>query len=369
MKELITNLKELLEKIKKTSQILDLEKMKGERSVLGSTMNDPGFWQDQDKAKKISKNFDDINQEIETWKGIEKQVIELLELAKISGSDTKSDKILQKDINDKYNNLEKIFFELEFRVLLGKKYDKNNAIVAIHAGTGGTDAQDWAEMLLRMLLRYCEKKEIKTRIVDESRGQEAGIKSVTFEANGIYAYGYLKSEGGVHRLVRISPFDAEKMRHTSFALVEILPELEDIEEVEINEDDFRIDTFKASGAGGQHVNKTDSAVRITHQPTGIVAACQSERSQHQNKETAFKILKGKLHKLYLEEKQQEKQKIRGEYTSAEWGNQIRSYVLHPYKMVKDHRTKYEEKDPNKVLDGELIGFVEAFLKSNKFNNY
>ena len=367
MKELILNLEELLAKIERTAKILDLEKMRGERGVLEAQMNEPDFWQNQAKAQKVSKEFDDLNQEIETWRKIKGEVSEILDLAKLHELEEKTDPEFKKEVEEKYQKFSKQFQDLEFRVLLGKEYDRNNAIVAIHAGTGGTDAQDWAEMLKRMFLRYCEKKNLKTKIVEESRGGEAGIKSVTFEVEGLYAYGYLKSEAGVHRLVRISPFDAEAMRHTSFALVEVLPDLGDIEEVEINEDDLRIDVFRSSGHGGQSVNTTDSAVRIVHQPTNISVVCQNERSQHQNKETALKILKSKLHKIYLEEQQREKQKVRGEYTSAEWGNQIRSYVLHPYKLVKDHRTKYEETDPDVVLDGSLTGFVEAYLKDKRFN--
>lgn len=367
MKEVISNLEDLMRQIQGTAEILDLKKMRGERGVLEAQMNEPEFWQNQEKAQQVSKEFDELNQEIEVWDKIVKEAQEALDLSKLHEMEEETDSEFKKETENKYQKLNKQFQDLEFRVLLGKDYDRNNAIVAIHAGTGGTDAQDWAEMLKRMFLRYCEKKNLKTRVVDESKGGEAGIKSVTFEVEGLYAYGYLKSEAGVHRLVRISPFDAESMRHTSFALVEVLPDLGDIEEVKIVEDDLRIDVFRASGHGGQSVNTTDSAVRIVHEPTNISVVCQNERSQHQNKETAMKILKGKLHKLYLEEQQREKQKIRGEHSSAEWGNQIRSYVLHPYKLVKDHRTKYEETDPDAVLDGSLDGFVEAYLKDKRFN--
>ncbi len=288
---------------------------------------------------------------------------DLLELVELDEKEV--DVSLKKETEKKYKELKKQFEKLEFFILLNEPYDKNNAILAIHAGTGGTEAQDWSEMLLRMFLRFCEKRGWQSRIVDESRGTEAGIKSVTVSVTGRYAYGYLKSEAGVHRLVRISPFDAEKMRHTSFALVEVLPELEELEEVKIKDEELKIDVFRASGHGGQSVNTTDSAVRITHLPTKTVVTCQNERSQLQNKETALKILKSKLYQKYLEEKEREKQKIRGKYAAAEWGNQIRSYVLHPYKMVKDHRTKFENKEPDKVLDGNLDKFIEAYLKWRK----
>ena len=253
------------------------------------------------------------------------------------------------------------FSDLEFYVLLNGKHDKKNAIVAIHAGSGGTEAQDWAEMLLRMVMRYAEKG-WRATMIDESRGGEAGIKSATFRVEGRYAYGHLKGEHGTHRLVRISPFDAEKMRHTSFALIEVIPEMETSDTVTINQNDLRIDTFMSGGKGGQSVNTTYSAVRIVHIPTGITVQCQNERSQLQNKETALRILQSKLQKLQEEQEEKERLELRGEYKSAEWGNQIRSYVLHPYKMVKDVRTRYETSDPDTVLNGELDPFVEAYLK-------
>lgn len=269
---------------------------------------------------------------------------------------------LRKDIEKQLGKLENEFRELEFRILLAEKYDEHAAILAIHAGAGGTDAQDWAGMLLRMLLRYAERKGWRTRVLDESRGAEAGYKSVTVEILGRFAYGELKSEAGVHRLVRISPFDAEKMRHTSFALVEVIPDLGDTAEIQLDEKDLRIDTYLSSGHGGQSVQTTYSAVRIVHLPTKIMVTCQNERSQRQNKETALKILKSKLAALDYEKQEAEKRKLRGEYKSAEWGSQVRSYVLQPYQLVKDHRTKVETADVQGVLDGKLESFVEGYLR-------
>ena len=252
----------------------------------------------------------------------------------------------------------------EFRAMLSGEFDRGDAILAIHAGAGGTDSQDWAEMLQRMYLRWMEKHNYETEIIDTTAGEEAGVKSVTISVDGRYAYGYLRAEKGVHRLVRISPFDANSRRHTSFAMVEVLPQVADDTEVEINPNDIKIDTFKAGGAGGQSVQKNDTAVRITHLPTGIVASCQNERSQTQNREMAMKVLRARLLEIKEREKAEKIDELRGEYTKAEWGSQIRSYVLHPYKMVKDHRTNHEVGNAEGVLDGDLDSLIEAYLRAN-----
>jgi peptide chain release factor 2 len=315
----------------------------------------PDFWSDQRRAAELSRKAGDLRKEIAVWEGMKKELAELSELVLLEG--------LEEEVSTKLADVEKRFADLEFRTLFSGEYDAENAILAIHAGSGGTEANDWTEMLLRMYLRFAERHQFQTEILSESRGEEVGFKSVMVRVTGRFAYGYLRSEAGVHRLVRISPFDAEKMRHTTFALVEVLPELEEVKDIELDSKDLRIDTFMAGGHGGQSVNTTYSAVRVVHLPTGITVNCQNERSQLQNKETAIKILKSKLHQLAVLEQQKEKSVLRGEYASAEWGNQIRSYVLHPYKLVKDHRTDFETQEAQAVLDGGLDSFMEAYLRS------
>ncbi len=317
------------------------------------------FWQDRENAQKVSREAAELRDELATWQGLRTNVTELAELVELSGDDHS----LQEDITKKLADFEKQFSQLEFATLFSGDYDKDPAIVAIHAGSGGTEAQDWTAMLTRMIMRFAETKRWEVTVLSESRGEDVGLKSITLRVNGRWAYGYLKSEAGVHRLVRISPFDAEKMRHTTFALIEVIPELDEVVEMEIDPKDLRIDTFLSGGKGGQSVNTTYSAVRLVHIPTNTVVSCQNERSQQQNKETAMKILKSKLHQLQLKAREEQKTELRGDYQSAEWGNQIRSYVLHPYKMVKDHRTEHETSDAQAVLDGELEPFMEAYLKT------
>jgi peptide chain release factor 2 len=336
----------------KKKRIAELEK-------ISST---PGFWDDSQKASRIMQELEELRNEMKMLSGIETELDEIKELSEIiNEAETGSEKE-ESDLYEKMAEIEKEIDQLEFKTLFSGEYDRNDVILSIYSGAGGVDAQDWAEMLLRMYLKWAEKNKFKAKIVDESRGAEAGIKSVTVEISGPYTYGNLRSEGGVHRLVRLSPFNSDNLRQTSFALVEVMPVIEDIKEVIINPTDIRVDVYRSSGAGGQSVNTTDSAVRITHVPTGIVATCQNERSQMQNKEQAMKILKAKLHQKYLEDKEKEKSKLRGESVSVEWGSQIRSYVIHPYKLIKDHRTKFETTDTEGVLDGNLEDFIGAYLK-------
>ena len=365
MENLLKNIAELKEKVVKTTKLLNLEKTKQEVDGLEKQMQDKDFWQEQNKARAISQLAADLREEINKWDNFQQQIQELEELILAAQKEKTIDDTLEEELEQRLRELEQKFSRLEFLILFNEKFDASNAILTIHAGTGGTDAQDWANILERMYLRFVEQKKWSVDILDRTVGNEAGIKNITMKISGRFAYGHLKSEAGVHRLVRISPFDAEKMRHTSFALVEVIPELPEAQEVEVKDDDLKIDVFKSSGPGGQGVNTTDSAVRITHKPTKIVVTCQNERSQQQNRESALKILKSKLFQLEEEKKQTEEAKLRGENLAAEWGNQIRSYVMQPYKMVKDHRTDFETQDVEDVLDGELEGFIESYLKWKK----
>lgn len=307
------------------------------------------------------KRLAEVQETVSTWRDLEKTAGDLRQLADLAQSE--EDETLAQELAAETEALAERLRRLEFDLSFSGPYDKRSAILAIHAGAGGIDSQDWAEMLLRMFLRWAERRNYQTDVLDVTPGEEAGIKSATAEIAGRYAYGRLRSERGVHRLVRLSPFDADHARHTSFALVEVMPESEGLSELKIDPEELRIDVFRASGHGGQNVQKNATAVRITHVPTGVVATCQNERSLHRNRESAMKVLEARLLELELEKRAEEQARIKGEHVAAGWGNQIRSYVLHPYKMVKDHRTGYETSDPNAVLDGELDPFIEAYLKS------
>jgi len=301
-----------------------------------------------------------LRDEVNTWQTIANRVNEALELIEMAAEE--GDTSMLADLTAETEALRGELGKLEFRLLLSGQNDKNSALLSIHAGAGGTESQDWAEMLLRMYLRWADANKYDSEIVDQTTGDEAGLKSVTILIGGLHAYGYLKAERGVHRLVRISPFDAGNRRHTSFALVEVVPDLDTDIDIEINPDDLEIDVFKSGGAGGQHVQKNSTAIRIKHKPTGIVVSCQNERSQLQNRETAMRVLRGRLYDMELKKQEEEQARLKGEHIEAGWGNQIRSYVLHPYKMVKDHRTSHEVGNAEAVLDGRLNDFIEAYLR-------
>lgn len=298
---------------------------------------------------------------VNAWRGMERKATDLREMIVLALEE--EDSSLREEIQSELKKLNSQFEQLENQQLFTGDYDSRNAMLALHAGAGGTESQDWANMLLRMYLRWAERHDYEAEVLDLSQGEEAGIKSAIVEIKGDYVYGYLKSEHGVHRLVRLSPFDADHARHTSFVLVEVLPEAAETVDIKINPEDLKIDAFRSSGPGGQHMQKTSSAVRITHLPTGLVATCQNQRSQHQNKEAALKVLYSRLLELERKKKDEEKARLKGERIDAAWGNQIRSYVLHPYKMVKDHRTEHEVHGAEAVLDGELDGFITAYLRS------
>lgn len=317
------------------------------------------LWDNPDQAKVLLKEKGKLSQAVLEWQQAQSQLEEAEILYDLALAE--EDQETLSEVQSRLKDLEKLLGQLEFKKLLSGEEDACHAIMAIHAGAGGTEAQDWAEMLLRMYLRWSERRGFKTEIIDQLPGDEAGIKSVTFTIEGKYAYGYLRSETGIHRLVRISPFDAGGRRHTSFASVFVYPEVEDDILIEINEADVRVDTFRASGAGGQHVNKTSSAIRLTHMPTGIVVQCQNEKSQHRNKDMAFKVLKSRLYELELEKKEEKKKEIHEGQADIAWGSQIRSYTLAPYRLVKDHRTQLDIGNVDEVLDGGIDPFIEAFL--------
>ena len=340
----------------------DVENKEKELKELESKTTENDFWNDTDNSSKVLKQINSLKSKVEGFKKLNNELNNLLEMSELL--QVEEDEELAKELLKSTYTLEKDIQKLEITTLLSGKYDNNNAILTIHPGAGGTEAQDWAEMLYRMYTRWANANGYEVKELDYLEGDEAGLKSVTFSVNGDYAYGYLKGEMGVHRLVRISPFDAGGRRHTSFASVEVLPEITDDIELDINPDDIKMDVYRASGAGGQHINKTSSAVRLTHIPTGIIVACQTERSQFQNRDTAMKMLKSKL--LNLKEKEQKDtiDELKGIQMDIAWGSQIRSYVFCPYTLVKDHRTNYEVGNVQAVMDGDLNGFIDSYLKKN-----
>ncbi|HPR34217.1 MAG TPA: peptide chain release factor 2 [Anaerolineaceae bacterium] len=335
---------------------LDLSAKKIELNTLRSDSEIQEFWNDPDSAQKTMKRIAQLNNQINEWDEIATEIEGLKSLLELD------DGSLTEEIEASVAKLESILAEKEITILLSGQYDQGNALLAIHAGAGGTDSQDWAAMLERMYLRWAELKGYKTEILDRTAGEEAGLKSVTISVQGDLAYGYLRCEKGVHRLVRLSPFDAAHRRHTSFALVEVLPEIEDDDEIVIRPEDIEIEVYKSSGAGGQNVQKNMTAVRLIHLATGLVVTCQNERSQSQNRESALKVLRSRLFEIQQQERSDEVSELKGEFKKVEWGSQIRSYVLHPYQMVKDHRSEYETGNTQGVLDGHIDGFIEAYLK-------
>lgn len=338
----------------------DIEGKKKKISELEEQMSSSSFWNDQEESSKVVSLLNELKKVVKDISSITERVKDLDSMYS-SSMDNDTQELIEEEALSISNELER----LDLLLLLNKEYDKNDCILEIHSGAGGTEACDWANMIYRMYMRWCEKKGYKCEVIDYQEGDEVGIKSVSVLVKGLFAYGYLKCEKGIHRLVRLSPFDANHKRHTSFASVLVTPELEDVNDVEIDPKDLKIDVYRSSGNGGQGVNTTDSAVRITHLPTKIVVVCQNERSQLQNKEQAMKILKNKLKVIEIEQKESKLNNIIGEQKNIEFGSQIRSYVMHPYSMVKDHRTKYEMSDVNMVLDGALDCFIEAKLKEDK----
>ncbi len=359
MSELREKTSVLEERLAELEAFFGVERLRDEAAKLGEQMSRPGFWDDPEKAKEVSARFSRVEARMRLLEGLRGSLTdseELLELAEDDGD-------LLSEVEEELRRVERVLEEQEVARLFTGEYDEGDAILTINPGAGGVDSQDWAEMLARMYRRWAERRGFGLEVIEYTEGEEAGIKSATFTVSGEYAFGLLSAERGVHRLVRISPFDAGGRRHTSFASVAVAPVIDDRVEVDIDEKDLKIDTYRSSGAGGQHVNKTDSAVRITHLPTGIVVQCQNERSQHQNREVAMRILRARLFELEREKREREIASIGGEKADIEWGSQIRSYVLHPYKLVKDHRTGEETANVDRVLDGDLDAFIYAFLKS------
>ncbi len=356
MEELKLQIIELLKKVEQAMLVLVWPQKEEEMMALKKQMSGVDFWTTQEIAKTVSSRYAYLETLKNNWHNLQENLLDLQILVKDADASS-----LQEDISKQLAEAVKQYELLATELFLQGQYDQNPAIITINAGAGGDDAQDWAQMLERMYLRFAENQNWQVVLLSRSPGAEAGIKSATFKISGLYAYGYLKNEAGVHRLVRLSPYDSDHARHTSFAMLEVLPELKEVSFV-IKDEDLKIDTYRSSGNGGQSVNTTDSAVRITHLPTGLVASCQNERSQLQNKQQAMLHLQSKLAKFYQAERDEEKKALKGEYTQAAWGNQIRSYVLHPYKLVKDHRSNYESTDPDKVLNGDLLAFIKARLQ-------
>src|SRR3989449_10724186 len=341
--------------------IFDLPPKKTQISELEAESMAEDFWSDNRKAQAQMQQLNALREEVTTWEEIDTQLEDLLGLAQLL--EEEPDEEMQAEVAQSVAEIEKKVEQLQFSLMLSGEHDERDAILSIHAGSGGVDAQDWAEMLLRMYLRWAEQHKFRTEIYDYSEGDEAGVKSVTVEITGRYAYGYLRSEIGTHRLIRLSPFDAAHRRHTSFAKVEVMPDIEDSIEITIRPEDIEVDTYRSTGAGGQHVNKTDSAVRIRHISTGIVVACQNESSQNQNREVALKILKARLYEREQKKREEEAARLKGENVQADFGTQIRSVTIHPYNIVKDHRTNYETGDTEGYLDGDVDPFIQAYLRS------
>lgn len=361
MEELKQQATDLLAQVEQAQQKLKTQELVAKLSEFQTQSQQPEFWNDSEHAQGVMKQIANLETRTKPWIELSQNLKDVVELAK-SG-----DESLINELRPQLDKAQAAFDDLKAELKFNGPYDDHNAIVSIHAGAGGTDAQDWTQMLLRMYSRYFEANDWSTTLIDESTGEEAGLKSVTLEVEGAFAYGKLKSEHGVHRLVRLSPFNSDNLRQTSFAKVEVMPMIDRPDDLEIDEKDLKIDVYRSGGKGGQSVNTTDSAVRITHLPTGITVAIQNERSQLQNKETAMTIIRSRLAQLQLEQHQDRLADLKGPNQSAEWGNQIRSYVLHPYKQVKDLRTRYETSDPDKVLDGDLDPLINAYLEHTLTN--